>query len=405
MKKIPRLFCSRELSWLRAPCLGLFMVASPVWAVAPKVPTPAPPLSFQPTPAEWLTLKILAVSQMTFRAERLTEGKITLNDEAVTPVFSPFSGRVTQLMAKIGDVVKPGAPLARVQSTELSQAQNDLVVAATARTTARAQMKLAELTEKRQSGLYAAQGTPLKTWLQSQTDLLSARQVAQASEMTFTAAHNHLLILGRREKDIQALLHAPVLEQADAQALLNAPIGGTIIQRQIGLGQNIEAGASAPVFTIANLSTVWLVANMREGDAPLVQVGAPVRVHLLAMPDRVFAARLSYVSATLDPLTHRLPVRAQLANPDGILRPEMFATFSVTTEHDREALAVPEGAVVYEGDEAHVWLAQGDKTLVLRKIRIGRSDGAMVEVEEGLSKGDEVVTSGALFIDRAAISD
>jgi cobalt-zinc-cadmium efflux system membrane fusion protein len=192
------------------------------------------------------------------------------------------------------------------------------------------------------------------------------------------------------------------------EAIVPAPIGGTILQRQVGLGQYINSaanGAATPLFAIGNLSTVWLIANVREVDAPVMRRGAPVEVRVLAYPGRVFRATLTYVAPGVDPTTRRLPVRAEVENPGGALKPEMFASFRIRTGADSLAPAVPEAAVVYEGETARVWVAGPDQTLVLRALRLGRITDGQVEVLAGLRPGERVVTSGSLFIDRAAKGD
>jgi cobalt-zinc-cadmium efflux system membrane fusion protein len=175
-----------------------------------------------------------------------------------------------------------------------------------------------------------------------------------------------------------------------------------VVDRQVGPGQYAQAGAATPVFTIADLSSVWLIANVREADAARVRRGQTVEVHVLAYPDRTFAARVVYVAPTIDPNTHRLTVRAVIDNADGALKPEMFASFVILTSDAQQSPAVPESAVIYEGDSAHVWLLQPDGTLSIAPIRTGRSNDGFVEVLQGLKAGDRVVTKGSLFIDRAA---
>ena len=155
-----------------------------------------------------------------------------------------------------------------------------------------------------------------------------------------------------------------------------------------------------PIYT----STVWLLANVRETDAALVKIGQPVEVRVLAYPKRSFTARVTYVSPVIDPVTHRLPVRAQIANRDGALKPEMFASFRIVTSEPSESPAVPEDAVVYEGEAAHVWMAQPDGTLAYRAVHTGRREDGLIEVTQGLVPGDHVVTKGGLFIDQAAAS-
>ena len=156
---------------------------------------------------------------------------------------------------------------------------------------------------------------------------------------------------------------------------MSAPIGGTIIQRKVGLGQYINVGATDPVFTVGNLSTVWLIANVRESDAPKMKVGAAVEVTVLAFPGRVFNAKLAYVAPALDPNTRRLPVRAEIQNTGRELLPEMFASFRIVSGDDRLMPAVPVDAIVYEGAKARVWIARPDsKTVVSRDIDGRRHD-------------------------------
>jgi membrane fusion protein, heavy metal efflux system len=363
------------------------------------------PGTFRPTEAQWASLKIAPVGEIAFRAEQVTDGKIANNDDTTTPVFSPYSGRVTKLFAKAGDQVERGAPLMVVAASEFVQGQNDLITAIAGLNTTRAQLRLTTINEKRQHDLFDAKAGALKDWEQAQADLETAKANLRTAEITLAAVRNRLHILGKSDADIAAIENA---QQMSAEAVVEAPIGGTVIQRQIGLGQYINStanGASTPVFSIGNLATVWLVANVREADAPLMRLGEPVEVHVLAYPNRIFKAKLAYVAPAVDPNTHRLPVRAEVENADGALKPEMFASFSIITGDAHSAPGVPEGAVVYEGEVARVWVARDDKTLALRPIRVGRVSGGMVEVLAGLQPGEKIVTSGTLFIDRAAQGD
>ena len=135
-----------------------------------------------------------------------------------------------------------------------------------------------------------------------------------------------------------------------------------------------------------------------------MRVGQPVEVRVLAYPGRVFKAKIAYVAPSVDAATRRLPVRADVENADGALKPEMFASFSIITGDDVIAPAVSQDAVVYEGDAARVWVAQPDGTIVSRQVRTGAARDGMVAVA-GLEPGEKVVTSGTLFIDRAARGD
>ena len=349
------------------------------------------PGTFKPTDKQWATLTIATVPARTFRNEHITDGAIALDDDLVTPVFSPYSGRVTRIIAKPGDHVERGAPLFAIAASEFTQAESDLL-------SARAQYDLAVTNESRQHELYEAQGAALKDWMQAKADLATATA-------TLGAVHNRLRILGKSDADIARIEKGARNPSESAESIVSAPIAGTVLQRQVGPGQFIQSGAQNPVYSIGDLGKVWLVANVREADAGDMHVGDPVDVRLFAFPGRVFKAKLSYVAAQVDPNTHRLPVRAEVENPDDALKPSMFATFTISSGGERTSPAVPDSAVIYEGDAARVWVAHDDHTLALRAIRPGRVSDGQVEVLDGLKAGDKVVTAGTLFIDRAAKAD
>ncbi|MBS0547350.1 MAG: efflux RND transporter periplasmic adaptor subunit [Proteobacteria bacterium] len=359
--------------------------------------------AFRPSETQWGSLKLAPVREMAFRDERATDGKIAVNEDTTTPVFSPYSGRVSRLIAKPGDAVEAGAPLFAIEASEFVQGQNDLVTAVAGVEKAKSKLALAKTIEARQKELLAIRGGALKDLEQAQSDLVAAQGDMRSAEISLGAVRNRLRILGRSDAEIDRLEKA---DQVGAETIVTAPIGGTVIQRKVGLGQYINVGASDPVFTVGNLDTVWLIANVRESDAPRMKVGQAVEVSVLAYPNRTFAAKLAYVAPALDPATRRLPVRAEIKNPGRELLPEMFATFRIISGEARQTAAVPADAVIYEGAQARVWVARPDEKLVVtRPIEVGDTVNGMVEVRKGLRAGETVVASGTLFIDRAATRD
>jgi cobalt-zinc-cadmium efflux system membrane fusion protein len=353
---------------------------------APVAAAPSPPGTFRATPQQLKSLTVEPVAVHAFVSEELTEGKIAVNGDRATPVFSPYSGRVTRVIAGLGDTVKSGAHLATIEASEFVLAQNDL-------STAVAQVKIARISEARKHALYDAKGGSLQDWQQAQADLTAA-------ETALNSVRNRLKILGKSDPNIDALEASHTMSPT---ATIVAPIGGVVVDRQVGPGQYLQAGGATPVFTIADPTSVWLLANVRESDAALVRLGQAVEVRVLAYPKRAFKAHVSYVAAVVDPITHRLPVRAVIENLDGALKPEMFANFRILTSDASDAPAVPEAAVVYEGELAHVWVLSGDGLLAYRPIRTGRNNDGLVEVLDGLKPGERVVTKGGLFIDQVAV--
>jgi membrane fusion protein, heavy metal efflux system len=357
---------------------------------------------FHPTDAQWATLTVEPVKAHQFRLEFETEGKIAVNDDSSTPIFSPYAGRVIKLLSRPGEYVKRGQPLFIVEATDTVQGLNDFIAALGARNTARSKLNLAQIVEKRANDLYAGKAVPLKDWQQAQADLAAAQNDMRSSETAVEAARNRLRILGRSDEEIEAFEEK---RQIKPDTPIYSPIEGTVVQRKIGPGQYINSGAPDPAFVIGNLSTVWLTAFVRETDAANVSVGQDIAFAVMAAPGRIFRARLNYVASAFDPTSHRLLVRATIENSDGVLKPEMFANvtlFSNGNSPDVPTPAVPRSAVIYEGDAARLWIAHDDRSIELRKIKIGLSDENLMQVLSGIRVDEKVVAKGTLFIDRTA---
>lgn len=354
---------------------------------------------YTPSAAEWASLTIEKVSDFSFRAEHVTEGKIAIDEDRSTPVFSPYAGRVTKLLARPGDHVAQGQPLFTIEAPDTVQAQNDFIVAATALNKAKSQLELAQFQDKRARDLFDGKAVPLKDYQQAQATLTSTQNDMQSATTALEAARNRLRILGLTESAITAFQDKGKI---NPETTIYAPIAGTVVQRKIGPGQYVNAGASDPVFVIGDLSTVWLTAFVRESEAADVEVGQDVSFQVLALPGRTLTGRVNYVAAAIDPATRRLMVRATIDNPDGALKPEMFANVTIYSASDHPAVGVPRTALIYEGDQVRVWVARDDRSIELRTIKPGLTAGNLVEVIGNLQPGDKIVTKGALFIDRAA---
>ena len=355
--------------------------------------------SFTPTPSEWATLTIEPVAEKTFRAEHVTEGKVAVDEDRSTPVFSPYAGRVTKLLARPGDNVTQGQPLFTIEAADTVQAQNEYIAAITALNKAKSALDLAQIQDQRAKDLFEGKAVPLKDYQQTQANLIQAQNDLRSSETALEASRKKLFILGFTDETISAFRGRGTI---NPEVTIFSPISGTVVQRKIGPGQYVNAGASDPVFVIGDLSTVWLIAFVRESDAAVVSVGQEISVNVMALPGRPLTARINYVSAAIDPATRRLLVRAIIDNKAGLLKPEMFANVTIYSPGDHPAPAVPKQALIYEGDQVRVWVAHDDKSVELRQIKTGLVNGDLVEVDGNLKAGEQIVTRGSLFIDRAA---
>jgi membrane fusion protein, heavy metal efflux system len=354
---------------------------------------------YTPSPAEWASLTIQPVSERGFRAEHVTEGKIAIDEDRSTPVFSPYAGRVTRLLARPGDSVVKGQPLFVIEAADNVQAQNDFIAAMTGMNKARSALDLAKLQDTRAKDLFEGKAVPLKDYQQSQATLIQAQNDMRSSQTAMEAARNKLRIFGLTDEDIATFQEKG---RINPETTIFAPIGGTVVQRKIGPGQYVNSGASDPVYVIGDLSTVWMTAFVRETDAANVSVGQEVTFNVLAMPGRPLSARINYVATAIDPATRRLLVRATIDNKDGKLKPEMFANVTIFSASDHPAVGVPRQALIYEGDQVRIWVAHEDKSIELRQIKPGLTNGDLVEVIGNLKPGEQIVTKGSLFIDRAA---
>lgn len=359
-----------------------------------------PQTGFKLTDAQWATITAEPVERRPFQSEHVTEGKIAVDEDRSTPIFSPYAGRVTKLFAKPGDAVVRGQPLFVVEATDMVQAQNDFIAAITALNKAKSHLNLAQIVERRQRLLYEGKAIALKDWQQAQAELTNSQNDLRTAEVALEAARNRLRIIGKTDEEITAFQQRGAI---NAETVIAAPIGGTIVQRKVGPGQYVTSGASDPVFVIGDLSTVWVIAYVRETEAPKVRLGQVLKFTVLAYPNKIYEAKITYLAAALDPATRRLLVRTTVDNRDGELKPEMFANVSIFTDDGNVGVAVPRSAIIYEGETARVWVARDDQSIELRRIKPGLVNGNMVQALEGLEPGEKVITKGSLFIDRLAV--
>jgi cobalt-zinc-cadmium efflux system membrane fusion protein len=300
---------------------------------------------FMPTGEQRASLQMETVTTRVFHTEIVTDGYVAPNGGFTASGLSSRSRMVNDL------------PILPGQSSDVLQAENDL-------TNAKAQFRTADANEKRQHALYDTGGAALKDWQQAQADLTTA--IAAVA-----SARNRLHILGKTDAEI------------------------AMVEGQ-------SAPATNAVFFVGDLSTVWLIANVREADAALIRGGDAVEVHVPAFPDMSFKTSVSYVASLIDPVTHRLAVGAKIRNAGGKLKPNMQATFTILAGQSATAPAVPQNAVIYEDGKASVWVVDPTARLVLRTVTIGRINGNYAEVTNGLSAGERIVAGGALFLDQAS---
>jgi membrane fusion protein, heavy metal efflux system len=367
---------------------------TPATAAAPMATTPG---RVQVRDDQMHQLELIKVGVCAFRQHKTAIGQIAFNEDASTNVFTPFSGRVTRLMARIGDEVKRGDPLFEIDSPEVVQAQTDLIAALHNRDKAKSQVGIAQRQSERQARLLRDKATSQREADQAQNDLTAAESDFKTAEGALTAARNRLrVIIGRDQAEVERVERERIINPL---LVVTAPIDGTIVARKVGPGQFVRTDATEPHYAIADLSTMWLKAYVSEVDIPFVRVGQEIEIKILALPNRATRARITAIGAASDPVTRRIMVRSEIPNDDRVLRAEMFATFKISVSDLETATAVPITAVIREGDSARLWVEQKEQVFQRRSVTLGTEQDGCVQIRDGLRQGETVIGRGAIFVD------
>ncbi len=366
-------------------------------------PPPPPPGTFRPTRAQMAALTVMPVGIGASDARTLASGAITVDGDRSTPVLMPYSGQVVRVLVDAGQRVTQGQPLLLVRTTDFVDARSGLFAADAAYQNAQAQLATAQRTAQRQKQIYETAGGAQKDYQQALTDLAAAQATARTAAAALGAARDRLAVLGKSPAEIRRLEGVGEVAGIHDVTTLHAPISGLVASRDVAAGQYVTQGGDKPVMTITDPSRVWLVAQVAEGDAARIHVGDPVTVTTPALPGRRFQARINLVGAALDPQTRRLPVRAAIANPDGALKPQMFASFSIRPAAAGDTIRVPAAAVIHEGEQSRVWVVRPDGLLVARDVVAGDAQDGEIVILRGLTPGERIVTAGALFVNEAGI--
>jgi cobalt-zinc-cadmium efflux system membrane fusion protein len=311
------------------------------------------------------------------RVLRLT-GTVAYNSFQTTPVITQVNGPVTRIMVAPGQMVQVGQPLLYVSSPDYAQLRSNYLKAQDA-------FQLAEKNQARAQDLYEHHAI-------AEADLLQAQTTRDQAQADLQAAVHALKVLGVTE------LASLVTDSALPEVPVLAPISGEVVDRQAAPGQVVQAGATQ-IFTISNLSTVWVLANVYEHDLGFVHVGDVVAIQSDAYAE-TFRGRISYIAAALDPASRTLQVRIVTRNPGGELKKDMYVTAVVNAGEIPNALTVPDSAVLRNSEnQPFVYIAESEPgQFGQRLVTLGESQDGKTQILSGLRAGERVVADGSLFL-------
>ena len=330
-------------------------------------------------PADQMShIQIVSVAPSTLtRTLRLT-GAVAFNGFDTTPVITQVSGPVSRIVVSPGEIVRAGQPLLYVASPDFSQLRATYMKASDA-------FKLADREYARAKDIYDHHAIAEK-------DLIAAESARNQAEADLQASQQMLHVLGFKSPD-------QVVQTSGSPELpVLAPIGGEVVERLVASGQVIQAGTTQ-TFTISNMSTVWVLANVYQQDLPYVRVGDPVTILADAYPGTGFHGKISYVAAAVDPTTRTLQARINVKNTEGKLKNNMYVIAQVEAGKVANAITVPNSAVLRNAEnESFVYTLAGQNEFAMRGVTTGQTSEQTTEITSGLAPGDRIVANGSLFL-------
>lgn len=336
------------------------------------------------------------VQPVPMAAEILATGTVLVPENRIAVIGPVHEGRIVHLYAGQGTRVRRGEKLVDLESADIDEAKSDYLKAVAdyenARRTTEAEIKLAQSSFDRTKLLYEKSIAAQKTFQSAEHDLEVARAAGESSvastKAALSAARRKLLILGMTRSDIDAL---KVDQDLGALFALTSPIDGIVVERNATIGATV--GTDASLFKIIDSSSVWVDANIFEKDLDRVKLGQGAKVSVPAVPDTIFSGKVIFVSSVVDPETHTVKVRTEVANRDARLKPDMFANVRIITEADRSAISVLQSAVLNDNGQSVVFVSAAggyEKRVVVTGIQ---SDDR-IEIREGVKAGEKVVVKG-----------
>jgi membrane fusion protein, heavy metal efflux system len=332
------------------------------------------------------TLKIERIARKAFVQEKQAVGGIDFNQNRLVAVFPPYQGRIMSVSLNVGDAVEKDQALFTIDSPDLLTAQSNLITAAGA-------LVLQNRNLARLKPLLKVGGAS-----QQQVDQAVSDQ--QAAEGALRSARDVLRLFGKTQEEIDKIIADRI---ADSRFVVKSPLSGFVTGRAAVPGQLVQPGVAPAPYVVADTSTMWMIANVVESDAPALAAGQSVKARVAAYPGRAFEGRITVLGPSLDPITRRQFVRIEVADPEHLLRAGMFATFAIRVGDPIMSLAAPQSAVVREGDGTMTaWVTKDRRRFLRRVVKIGQRQGDDIQILDGLQPDELVVGAGAIFLSNQA---
>lgn len=313
-------------------------------------------------------------------------GRLAFSEDQTWHVGAIASGRIENISARVGDSVKANQVLGRLHSHEVHEARAGYQQAQTELERARAAQGYARQRRDRTQRLLELRAGSRQDLETAEADLQNTQAAIKKAQSEVEKERAHLNIFGLPIEGTDEEDDIPIL----------APASGLVLERKATVGSVVNSGDE--LFVITDISSVWMIAAANEEDLSKMHPGQPVRVQVRAYPDRDFAGRVLKLGEQLDPVTRTLQIRIAVANPHGLLKPEMYATANVQQFGRRSALVVPDQAIQEIDGVPVVFVQDSENSFHARPVEPGQHTDGGVEIVEGLKRGETVVVKGAFAL-------
>ena len=296
-------------------------------------------------------------------------GEVTFDEDRVVKIFPVVSGSVSDIKVVLGDYVKKGQVLAEVRSAEMAGYSNDF-------STAQSNVQIAKKSLDATNDMY-------KSGLASQRDLLAAQEAFNQANSSFEKAKRVLSLNGG---------------SMTGDYTVRSPIDGFVVEKQITNNTLLRTDNSNSLFTISDLHTVWILANVYESNIASVKMGDSVNVTTLSYPGKIFRGKVDKLMNVLDPTNKVMKLRVVLSNPGYLLKPEMFASVVVNSSENKNMISIPSRSLIFDHSQYYVLIYKSPSDITIRPVHVANAVGNTTFISDGLTEGEILIGTQALLI-------
>jgi cobalt-zinc-cadmium efflux system membrane fusion protein len=338
-----------------------------------------PVATLELTPTQLSSIKVEPVGSYLFPVEKEAVGNIDYDEDLSVQVFPAYQGTIIATLVQLGAQVRIEQPLYTIKSPDLIQAESTLIGAAAT----------FELTNRELARVRGLAGIAEREREQAISD-------QQTAEGALKAARDAVRVFGKTDAEIDQMIAS---RKIDPALMVRSPIPGKITSKNAQPGWLVQPGNLPAPYSVSDVTLKWMLANVAESEIPLFHLGEPVEVRVVSYPDRVFLGRVAKIHESVDPGTHRVTIRSEIADPGNELHPGMLANFVIRVKAPIDATAIPAAGVVREPDGTMtVWVTTDRHRFVQKVVKVGLRKDGWVEILDGLRPGELAVTDGAVFL-------